>query len=79
MNIDALDLCKVLESFARFCPGLPVRERLRSRCKTFFFIGFRVRVRVSVCELLDLCVLQVCLIGLWIGEIGDLLVCEYVD
>ncbi|CAN0381536.1 unnamed protein product, partial [Ectocarpus sp. 8 AP-2014] len=25
MDIDALDLCKVLESFARFCPGLPVR------------------------------------------------------
>lgn len=24
MEIDALDLCKVLESFARFCPGLPV-------------------------------------------------------
>ncbi|CAN0168379.1 unnamed protein product, partial [Laminaria digitata] len=24
MDIDALDLCKVLESFARFCPGLPV-------------------------------------------------------
>eukprot|EP00752_Nemacystus_decipiens_P011146 g9903.t1 len=24
MNIDALDLCKVLESFARFCPGLPM-------------------------------------------------------
>lgn len=27
MKIDALDLCKVLESFARFCPGLPVSER----------------------------------------------------
>lgn len=26
MSIDALDLCKVLESFARFCPGLPVSE-----------------------------------------------------
>ncbi|CAN0177545.1 unnamed protein product, partial [Ectocarpus fasciculatus] len=24
MEIDALDLCKVLESFARFCPGLPM-------------------------------------------------------
>lgn len=24
MEIDALDLCKLLESFSRFCPGLPV-------------------------------------------------------